>query len=25
MRYEKIKNFIDNFEKYNTFLYEWGD
>lgn len=22
MRYEKIKNFIDNFEKYNTFLYE---
>jgi hypothetical protein len=22
MRYDKIKNFIDNFEKYNTFLYE---
>jgi hypothetical protein len=22
MRYEKIKNFIDNFENYNTFMYE---
>jgi hypothetical protein len=22
MRYDKIKNFIDDFEKYNTFLYE---
>jgi hypothetical protein len=22
MRYEKIKNFIDNFEQYNTFVYE---
>ena len=22
MRYDKIKNFIDNFENYNTFLYE---
>jgi hypothetical protein len=22
MRYDKIKDFIDNFEKYNTFLYE---
>jgi hypothetical protein len=22
MRFDKIKNFIDNFEKFNTFLYE---